>query len=28
VIATATIMLLGTAAFVLLNRTRRTAQPG
>ncbi|MGN6659473.1 MAG: MFS transporter, partial [Achromobacter mucicolens] len=28
VIATATIMLLGTAAFVLLNRARRTAQPG
>jgi len=28
VIATATIMLLGTAAFVLLNRARRAVQPG
>ena len=28
VIATATLMLLGTAAFVLLNRARRAAQPG
>ncbi|MNT43008.1 Methyl viologen resistance protein SmvA [compost metagenome] len=28
VIATATLMLLATAAFVLLNRARRAAQPG